>query len=45
MMQKLQEEYPSRRDELLSLLGVDLAWRMHQVFTSYNVTITSLKLG
>lgn len=31
MMQKLQEEYPARRDELLSLLGVDLAWRMHQV--------------
>ena len=31
MMQKLQEEYPERRDELLSLLGVDLQWRMHQV--------------
>ena len=31
MMQKLQEEYPSRRDELLELLGVDLKWRMHQV--------------
>jgi CCR4-NOT complex subunit CAF16 len=31
MMQKLQEEYPARRDELLHLLGVDLKWRMHQV--------------
>lgn len=31
MMQKLQEEYPARRDELLDLLGVDLKWRMHQV--------------
>lgn len=31
MMQKLQEEYPVRRDELLQLLGVDLKWRMHQV--------------
>ena len=31
MMQKLQEEYPERRDELLKLLGVDLQWRMHQV--------------
>lgn len=31
MMQKLQEEYPKRRDELLELLGVDLKWRMHQV--------------
>ena len=31
MMQKLQEEYPQRRDELLELLGVDLKWRMHQV--------------
>jgi CCR4-NOT complex subunit CAF16 len=31
MMQKLQEEYPERRDELVKLLGVDLNWRMHQV--------------
>lgn len=31
MMQKLQEEYPERRDQLLKLLGVDLNWRMHQV--------------
>jgi len=31
MMQKLQEEYPERRDELVELLGVDLDWRMHQV--------------
>jgi CCR4-NOT complex subunit CAF16 len=31
MMQKLQEEYPERRDHLLKLLGVDPEWRMHQV--------------
>lgn len=31
MMEKLQAEYPERRDELLKLLGVDLQWRMHQV--------------
>ena len=31
MMQKLQEEYPERRDELIKLLGVDPQWRMHQV--------------
>lgn len=31
MMQKLQEEYPDRRDELIRLLGVDPEWRMHQV--------------
>lgn len=31
MMQKLQEEYPERRDLLVKLLGVDLDWRMHQV--------------
>ena len=31
MMQKLQEEYPERRDELIALLGVDPNWRMHQV--------------
>jgi CCR4-NOT complex subunit CAF16 len=31
MMERLQAEYPERRDELLKLLGVDLQWRMHQV--------------
>lgn len=31
MMQKLQEEYPERRNQLLKLLGVDPQWRMHQV--------------
>lgn len=31
MMQKLQEEYPERRDQLIKLLGVDPNWRMHQV--------------
>ncbi|KAJ1425160.1 P-loop containing nucleoside triphosphate hydrolase protein [Ochromonadaceae sp. CCMP2298] len=31
MMEKLQAEYPERRDTLLKLLGVDLQWRMHQV--------------
>jgi len=31
MMQKLQEEYPERRDELVELLGIDINWRMHQV--------------
>jgi CCR4-NOT complex subunit CAF16 len=31
MMQRLQEEYPERRDELIKLLGVDPQWRMHQV--------------
>jgi len=31
MMQKLQEEYPERRDALIKLLGIDPQWRMHQV--------------
>ena len=31
MMQKLQEEYPERRDQLIKLLGIDPQWRMHQV--------------
>jgi CCR4-NOT complex subunit CAF16 len=31
MMEKLQNSYPDRRDELLDMLGVDLDWRMHQL--------------
>lgn len=31
MMEKLQNEYPERRDELVELLGIDLNWRMHQL--------------
>ena len=31
MMADLQAEFPARRDELASLLGVDLKWRMHQL--------------
>jgi len=31
MMEKLQAEFPERRDELIELLGVDPNWRMHQV--------------
>jgi CCR4-NOT complex subunit CAF16 len=31
MMEKLQESYPERRDELVELLGIDLNWRMHQL--------------
>lgn len=31
MMEKLQSEWPERRDELMELLGVDPKWRMHQV--------------
>ena len=31
MMEKLQAEFPERRDELVELLGVDPNWRMHQV--------------
>jgi len=31
MMQKLQQEYPERRDELIKMLGIDTNWRMHQV--------------
>lgn len=31
MMEKLQSDYPERRDELVDLLGIDLEWRMHQL--------------
>lgn len=31
MMQKLQDEFPGRRDDLIDILGVDLDWRMHKV--------------
>lgn len=31
MMEKLQAEYPERRDTLIKLLGIDTQWRMHQV--------------
>lgn len=31
MMEKLQNEYPERRDLLIKLLGIDPQWRMHQV--------------
>jgi CCR4-NOT complex subunit CAF16 len=31
MMEKLQQSYPERRDELVELLGIDLNWRMHQL--------------
>jgi len=31
MMQKLQESYPERRNELVEMLGIDLNWRMHQL--------------
>ena len=31
MMEKLQNAYPERRDELLEMLGIDLDWRMHQL--------------
>lgn len=31
MMEKLQNEYPERRDELVDLLSIDLNWRMHQL--------------
>ena len=31
MMEKLQAEYPERRDQLIKMLGIDLQWRMHQV--------------
>lgn len=31
MMQRLQESYPERRDELVEMLGIDLNWRMHQL--------------
>jgi CCR4-NOT complex subunit CAF16 len=31
MMEKLQNSYPERRDELVHMLGIDLNWRMHQL--------------
>ena len=31
MMEKLQNSYPERRDELVKMLGIDLNWRMHQL--------------
>mmetsp|Transcript_35268 Transcript_35268/g.112763 ORF Transcript_35268/g.112763 Transcript_35268/m.112763 type:complete len:316 (+) Transcript_35268:160-1107(+) len=31
MMQALQATWPERRDDLVSLLGIDLDWRMHMV--------------
>jgi CCR4-NOT complex subunit CAF16 len=31
MMEKLQQTYPERRDELVEMLGIDLNWRMHQL--------------
>mmetsp|Transcript_82614 Transcript_82614/g.123985 ORF Transcript_82614/g.123985 Transcript_82614/m.123985 type:complete len:346 (-) Transcript_82614:143-1180(-) len=31
MMEKLQASYPERRDELVTLLGIDLNWHMHQL--------------
>lgn len=31
MMEKLQNDYIERRDELVELLSIDLNWRMHQL--------------
>ena len=31
MMEKLQQSYPERRDELVEMLGINLNWRMHQL--------------
>lgn len=31
MMVKLQQAHPERREELLSMLGIDVRWRMHQL--------------
>jgi len=31
MMERLQSQYPERRDELVEMLGIDLNWRMHQL--------------
>lgn len=30
-MERLQQSYPDRRDELVEMLGIDLNWRMHQL--------------
>jgi len=31
MMERLQQSYPERRDELVEMLGIDYNWRMHQL--------------
>jgi CCR4-NOT complex subunit CAF16 len=31
MMERLQNSYPDRRDELVRMLGIDLNWHMHQL--------------
>ena len=31
MMEKLQNAYPERRDELMEMLGINPEWRMHQL--------------
>eukprot|EP00934_Nitzschia_sp_Nitz4_P003924 Nitzschia sp. Nitz4//scaffold49_size126201//20037//21017//NITZ4_003630-RA/size126201-processed-gene-0.88-mRNA-1//-1//CDS//3329553113//3914//frame0 len=31
MMERLQQSYPERRDELVKMLGIDLNWHMHQL--------------
>ena len=31
MMERLQNSYPERRDELVEMLGIDLNWRMNQL--------------
>mmetsp|Transcript_2257 Transcript_2257/g.3714 ORF Transcript_2257/g.3714 Transcript_2257/m.3714 type:complete len:233 (-) Transcript_2257:507-1205(-) len=31
MMERLQNSYPERRDELVTMLGIDLNWHMHQL--------------
>lgn len=31
MMEKLQNSYPERRDELIEMLGIDPHWRMHML--------------
>ncbi|KAL3807924.1 hypothetical protein ACHAXA_000363 [Cyclostephanos tholiformis] len=31
MMEKLQNSYPERRDELMGILGINPEWRMHQL--------------
>ena len=36
MMEKLQEQYPARRNDLINVLGIDINWRMHQVFYILN---------
>jgi len=31
MMEKVQNAYPERRDELMTMLGINPSWRMHQL--------------